>query len=142
MPAMRPSPLLAVVAVSLGFSTPALAHHPMGGRVPVTFLEGLLSGLAHPVIGPDHLLVIVAVALLSLGLPRGGWLAASFVSSTLVGTGLHLARINVPAAEVLIAGTVVVFGTLVLSSRMSGQRASLGRLAPVAIIAGTLHGYA
>ncbi len=140
---MRFSPLLAVaVASSLGFSTPAFAHHPTGGRIPVTFVEGLLSGLAHPMIGPDHLLAIIAVGLLSQGLLHGGWLAAMFVSSTLLGTGLHLARIDVPAAEVLIAGTVVVFGTLVLSSRTLGHRAWLGRLAPVAIVAGTLHGYA
>lgn len=139
---MRTSPFLAVVSFLLGFSTPALAHHPMGGRIPATFAEGLLSGLAHPVIGPDHLLVIIAVGLLSLGVSNGGWLALTFVSSTLIGTGLHLARLDVPAAEVLIAGTVVVFGTLVLAARTSGPRAWLGPLVPVAIIAGTLHGYA
>ena len=104
--------------------------------------EGLLSGLAHPMIGPDHLLAVIAVGLLSQGLARGGWLAAMFVSSTLLGTGLHLARIDVPAAEVLIAGTIVVFGTLLLSSRTSGHRVWLGRLTPVAIFAGALHGYA
>ena len=27
----------------------------MGGKTPSTFAEGLLSGLGHPVIGPDHL---------------------------------------------------------------------------------------
>ena len=32
----------------------ANAHHMMGGRVPETFTEGLLSGLAHPVIGLDE----------------------------------------------------------------------------------------
>ena len=139
---MRPSPLLAFLCFFLGFSTPAFAHHPTGGRIPATFAEGLLSGLAHPMIGPDHLLAIIAVGLLSLGISNGGWLAALFVSSTLIGTGLHLARIDVPAAEVLIAGTVVVFGTLVLSSRASGRRAWFGPLVPMAIIAGALHGYA
>jgi hypothetical protein len=34
-------------------AAPASAHHVMGGRTPSTFLEGLLSGLAHPVIGPE-----------------------------------------------------------------------------------------
>ncbi len=28
---------------------PAFAHHVTGGRVPVTFADGLLSGLAHPI---------------------------------------------------------------------------------------------
>jgi urease accessory protein len=30
----------------------ASAHHMMGGRTPSTFVEGFLSGLGHPVIGP------------------------------------------------------------------------------------------
>ena len=47
-------------ALVIGFLTvlsasPAAAHHPMGGTPPSTFVEGLLSGFGHPVIGPDHL---------------------------------------------------------------------------------------
>jgi urease accessory protein len=47
----------------------------MGGKMPSTFGEGLLSGLGHPVIGPDHLAFLVAVGIavgvggLSLALP-------------------------------------------------------------------------
>src|SRR5258708_9875864 len=41
---------------------PALAHHVMGGQVPVTFRDGLLSGLAHPIIGIDHFAAVVAVS--------------------------------------------------------------------------------
>ena len=32
----------------------ASAHHVMGGKTPATFAEGVLSGLGHPIIGPDH----------------------------------------------------------------------------------------
>jgi urease accessory protein len=141
MRAMRPSPLLGA-SFFVCLATPAVAHHPTGGRIPATFLEGLVSGLAHPMLGPDHFLAIMAVGLLSLGLARGGWLAAMFVASGLLGTGLHLARLDVPAAEVLIAGTVVLFGMLVLASRAPQRRATLAWLAPIAISAGTLHGYA
>ena len=42
---------LAVVAISADIA-PASAHHLMGGVTPVTFAQGLLSGLGHPVIGP------------------------------------------------------------------------------------------
>ena len=44
---------------------PALAHHVMGGHMPVTFADGLLSGLAHPIIGFDHFAAVVAVACLA-----------------------------------------------------------------------------
>jgi urease accessory protein len=33
----------------------ASAHHLMGGRTPSTFADGILSGVGHPIIGPDHL---------------------------------------------------------------------------------------
>jgi urease accessory protein len=38
---------LTALALSAG---PAFAHHVMGGRMAATFGEGLLSGLAHPII--------------------------------------------------------------------------------------------
>ena len=39
---------------------PAFAHHAMDGQMPTSFAQGLLSGLAHPVIGPDHLAFIIS----------------------------------------------------------------------------------
>src|SRR5262245_66464475 len=53
-------------------AAPASADHVMGGRTPSTFLEGLLSGLAHPVIGPEHLgfLIVGGVAIGAFGLSR------------------------------------------------------------------------
>ena len=41
----------------------ASAHHVMGGRMPSTFTEGLLSGLGHPVIGADHLAFLVGLGI-------------------------------------------------------------------------------
>jgi urease accessory protein len=139
---MRTPPFLAALTCFLGLSAPAVAHHAMDGRLPATFTEGLVSGLLHPVIGPDHFLGIVAVAVLSLGVTRGEWLAVAFVAASVLGTGLHLASFDVPAAEALIAGTVLVFGTLVLALRSPAHRPWLGRLLPIALAAGTLHGYA
>lgn len=40
------------------------AHHFMEDQLPQTFAQGLLSGLAHPVIGVDHLAFIVAAGFL------------------------------------------------------------------------------
>ena len=56
--------VLRVSSLALGVmivaGVPAEAHHVMGGRMPSTFMEGLLSGLGHPVVGLDHLAFIVA----------------------------------------------------------------------------------
>jgi len=131
-----------VVLSLLGLSTPALAHHDMDGQVPATFLQGLVSGVLHPVIGPDHLLTIIAIGLLSLRIAKGELFAITFVASSVLGTALHLASLDVPASEVLVASTVVVFGVLLLSSRLASVLATVGRWAPVALVGGVLHGYA
>ncbi|NJN32344.1 MAG: hypothetical protein HC824_19395, partial [Synechococcales cyanobacterium RM1_1_8] len=42
------------VAIASGlYAQPALAHHPLGGRLPTNAFEGLMSGLAHPILGLD-----------------------------------------------------------------------------------------
>ena len=64
-----PSTLLfAVLLAGIGLFaiTPAaLAHHPLGGRLPANLLEGLMSGLAHPIIGIDHFVFVMAAGLLA-----------------------------------------------------------------------------
>ena len=51
----------------------AMAHHMTGGEVPRSVLGGFLSGLAHPVIGPDHLAFILAVGLIAAAFARGAF---------------------------------------------------------------------
>ena len=41
----------------------ASAHHLMGGKTPSTFADGILSGIGHPIIGPDHLAFLVALGI-------------------------------------------------------------------------------
>jgi urease accessory protein len=35
----------------------------MGGKTPSTFVDGILSGVGHPIIGPDHLAFVVALGI-------------------------------------------------------------------------------
>ena len=42
-------------------SSAALAHHPMAGKTPSNMMEGLLSGIGHPVLGMDHLAFVFAM---------------------------------------------------------------------------------
>jgi urease accessory protein len=98
-------------------TAPASAHHVMGGKLPSTLLEGLLSGLAHPVIGPEPLGFLIAVAVvagacgLSLALP------AVFVAAMAAGTGLHVIGIAFPAAEIMVALSTLLAGFLIASGR-------------------------
>lgn len=118
--------------------TLAFAHHPGGGEAPQSLFAGLLSGLAHPVIGLDHLAFVVGVGLLAALTPHRLAAPLVFVAATVLGTLLHLMAVDLPAAEFVIALSVAGIGILALSGR------SLG-LAPVAAlfaVAGLFHGYA
>ncbi|HYS49580.1 MAG TPA: HupE/UreJ family protein, partial [Xanthobacteraceae bacterium] len=106
----RGAALLALVLMS--GVVPAHAHHVMGGRTPATFVEGVLSGLGHPIIGLDHLAFLVAVGIavgvarLSLAMP------AVFVAASALGVAIHVQGISVPGAELLVALSVVIVGVL------------------------------
>ncbi|WOD39119.1 HupE/UreJ family protein [Nodosilinea sp. E11] len=130
--------LVGAIATLLLLPLPGLAHHPLEGRVPATFGEGFLSGLAHPVIGLDHLTFVVAVGLLAAVSTWGIALPVAFVLAAMVGTGLHLAEITLPAAELVIAASVLGFGVLLaLKDRPQGLV-----MVGLAAGAGLFHGFA
>src|ERR671916_3204070 len=107
LPAL-PKTLLALALGGLVAATPALAHHPMGGATPATLVQGLLSGLGHPVIGLDHLAALVGIGLVSSRFARGLTLPAFWMVAMAAGVGLHLASADLPYAELLVALSVFV----------------------------------
>lgn len=130
-------PALACIAL-LSAQEQVLAHHAMGGRTPSNFFEGFLSGLAHPVIGLDHFAFVVAIGLLAAGQISSAFIPAGFVLAALAGTGIHLLSIDLPAAEIAIALSVVTFGAMLVMP----NRPNSFVLAVLAAIAGLFHGYA
>ena len=132
--------LVTVLALVGLFSTslPVSAHHAFGGRTPTTFVEGFLSGLAHPVIGLDHFAFIVAAGLVAAVTVRGMLLPVSFVLTSIAGTGLHLMAVNLPGTEFLIALSVLIFGLMLALKHRPRSWIGLG----LAAIAGLCHGYA
>jgi hypothetical protein len=111
-----------LILPALFLASPALAHHPLGGEAPQTVAHGLISGLAHPVIGLDHLAFIVLIGLAAAfqGAAMSGPLA--FIAATLAGTGLHLAGVMLPLAELVITASVVALGALVVLGRQVAGR--------------------
>lgn len=110
----------------------------MGGDLPRTFTQGLLSGLGHPVIGIDHAAFIVAAGFLLALVPYGMWAAGALIAGSLAGAAVHLAGIALPGGEAGVALSVVLAGALVIGRR----RIALGWLAAGLAIAGMLHGHA
>lgn len=129
--------LLTVTGVCLEAS-PAYAHHPFGGEVPMNWFEGFMSGLGHPVIGIDHLVFVIAAGLLAVSKCNGILIPVAFVAASMTGTGLHLMSLNLPMPEVFISASVLIFGIL-LALR---NHPHLAVLAGLGAIAGIFHGYA
>ena len=130
----------ALAAVSaLAFPALAHAHHAMDNATPSNFFEGFVSGLAHPVIGIDHLLFVLAVGAACYAFRRGPVTVAAFLAATLAGAAAHLYSVSVPYADAWVALSLVVAGVLLL--RTSRGRAGVWVPAFFAI-AGLAHGYA
>ena len=128
---------LGTVALLL-LSPPALAHHPLGGQLPANAFEGLFSGIAHPVIGFDHLAFVIAAGLVGALVSRGMVVPISFVLASLGGTGLHLMLFDLPMPELVISGSVLLFGVLLAK----GKSFNLPLVVALGAIAGLFHGYA
>jgi urease accessory protein len=138
---MNPNRLYPFAATAaLLTALPAHAHHAMEGQIPSTFVQGLLSGLAHPVIGVDHFAFLLVVGLLAVSLTGAARLLvpAAFVAATVAGTGIHLAAVSMPLAEITVAFSVLLGGVLVLLRR---QLPALLLGSGVAAF-GLFHGYA
>lgn len=139
--ALRSLPTLKLGLVTLGLfliASPALAHHPSGSQTPTNALQGFLSGLGHPIVGPDHLAFVIAAGLLAAAMGGGLSIPLGFVAASLAGTGLHLMALDLPAPESIISASVLVFGGLLAMK----QYPKLGLVIALAALAGLFHGYA
>ena len=117
----------------------AQAHHAMGGTLPGTVFEGLLSGLAHPVIGLDHLVFGLALGAACYYFGRRVIGIGAFLIAALVGTMLHVQQATLPYAELWVAASLLVLGVAVLWA----APALRGIAVPIFFAAaGVVHGYA
>ena len=129
--------LPATVAAALA-AAPAWAHHFMDNALPGTLVEGLLSGLGHPLIGVDHAAFIIATGYF-LALVKGGmWGVAALIAGSLLGAALHLNGIGIVGGEIGVALSVIVAGGLLMGRWRIELSWVIGGLA----LAGTLHGHA
>jgi len=128
----------AVAAALCATSIPALAHHVMGGKMPSTFVQGLLSGFGHPIIGLDHFLFIIGVGLLAGVLGRRFMVPLAFILGTLGGAAVHLSGLNIAFAEVAILASVGLMAIAVFYRIRIPALLTAGLVAA----AGIFHGYA
>lgn len=122
----------ALILPTLAAAGPALAH---GGHA-----EGLGAGLAHPLLGVDHLVAMVAIGLWAAqaGFARAWWLPVAFLAGMAGGIGLGVATALPAWIEPGVAATVLVLGLVV--GLALPLRAAIAL--PLAAVFGLLHGAA
>ena len=132
----------AFLTTSLMACQPAFAHHPMGGAVPATWWQGLLSGLGHPVLELDHLAFLigaaVAVAMCKVSYLKAIRWLASFAVAGALGTALQTIGIGVPWTEFLILASLLAVALSLWLQRVPGFYVT----ALMSGAAGLAHGYA
>jgi urease accessory protein len=100
---------LATTALLLLAATPAFAHVGAGE------VSGFAAGFSHPLMGLDHVTVMIAVGLwAALKGGRALWVwPAAFVGVMLVGGALGMAHLPIPFVEPGILASIVALGLLV-----------------------------
>lgn len=131
--------IVAVAALSTLLPVSAQAHHFMDGSVPQTLFEGFLSGLAHPVIGPEHLGFIIAMALAAAAARRIVLVPLVFVLATAVGCAVHLGGGPVPGGEPAAIAAALFAGALLA---IAWHRTMPGLWVAFAAVGGVIHGHA
>ncbi|MFY7929060.1 MAG: HupE/UreJ family protein, partial [Oligoflexus sp.] len=104
---------------------------------PETFAAGFLSGLAHPVIGMDHLSFILLTGLITFTITRRYLDPLLFLGLSLMGSLLQVYVGSLPGVEMIVALSVLVM------LLMLWMHAKLARWStPIMVVAGLFHGYA
>jgi len=127
---------LVTLPCALTFSGLALAH--TGSHE----VSGFLSGLSHPLTGPDHLAAMLAVGLWAGTGARGrAWLpVAAFLVFMICGSLLGMSGIALPGVEAGIAASVLVTGLLVATVARLPAAASIALVGVFALFHGSAHG--
>jgi urease accessory protein len=116
-----------------------LAATPVSAHTGIGISHGFMSGVVHPLMGIDHLLVMLAIGLWACVVGgRAVWLLPmGFLMLMVVGAGLGFSGVSLPIAELLVATSVVIVG-LVLAFNW---HASLVLANGLTGVVGLFHGY-
>lgn len=121
-------------------ATPAFAHHPLGGLPMTTFMEGILSGVGHPVLGFDHLFFVALVGIAAVYTGQALKTPLAYIAAMLAGCALMAAGVALPIAEMVIVASLVVLGFMVASGRALSPIVALTLFAGFGLFHGSAFG--
>lgn len=125
---------IALLTMALCWPLAALAHAQLAAA-------GLLSGLLHPVFGPDHFMAMLCVGIVSAQLGGRNILLvpAVFVTGMIAGSIVGIEGIQWPFTELGIATSVLFLGVAVLTVKNTSNSVPIML---VTTLFGSLHGHA
>lgn len=132
--------IIASAGALVALTTPALAHHPLGGMPMETFAHGVLSGIGHPVLGFDHLFFIALVGVAALFTGRRYAAPGAYIAAMLAGTLAMSMGLALPAVEIVIGLSLLALGAVVLSGRALGLLPALALFAGFGLFHGSAFG--
>ncbi len=118
LPLLARKHFLGILVPLFFLADPVLAHHPfgMGDSFELSGWQAVLSGIGHPLLGPDHLLFMLGLAL--VGLKKTKKLVLPLLAVGLAGSAsvqlLPLPDFLVPWAEALVSFSLAIEGLIVL----------------------------
>lgn len=126
----------ALGALALFAPTVAWAHTGVGPT------DGLIHGLAHPVLGADHLLAMVAVGVWATQLGGRAVVAlpVAFVATMAIGAVAGVAGLGLPGVEAGILLSVLALGALAATATRLPLALAMTAVAIFALFHGHAHG--
>jgi urease accessory protein len=132
----RLATLLALSLTMLAY-IPTAGAHSMGAEG-----AGFITGLAHPFMGLDHLLAMIAVGIWAAQIGGGAvWrLPLSFIAMMAVAALISASSFSLPTLGPLIAGSVVLLGLMVVFAIRLPVNLSMSLVGLFAVFHGYAHG--
>jgi urease accessory protein len=129
-------------ALRAGLVLAALAAASVAQAHPFHAGDGWSAGLAHPFLGADHALAMIAVGIWAAQLGRRATFGVplAFVAVVALGAALALAGVALPLVEPGIAASVLALGLLVAFAVRLPFAAAAGLVAGFALLHGHAHG--
>jgi urease accessory protein len=122
-------PAAAGCGLSLLSALPAGAHGVAGG--------GLIAGASHPLLGIDHLLLLLGVG--GVASVAGSQVLLFAIGGAVLGALLGSLGTSLPGAELLAAVAVAALGLILLQGQRSQQAPRLSLLGPIVAAAVSVH---
>tara|TARA_B100000029_G_C17511605_1_gene936481 strand:- start:887 stop:1546 length:660 start_codon:yes stop_codon:yes gene_type:complete len=116
----------------------AFAHHPLAGMPMVSFSDGILSGVGHPLLGFDHLFFVALVGVVALFTGQRYLSPVAYITAMLIGCMMMVTGIELPVKEAMVGLSLLGLGALVLS----GQTPSFFPALLTFFVFGLFHGSA